>query len=98
MKKITFPLKRPVRITPLKGDTEVNVVTSGDVIVSECKADSCKREPPIKVVSTDRGCITCSPKGYMMTLKVILPTEMASEREYLKQVNMLFDKMLAEEL
>lgn len=97
MKKISFPLKTPVRITPLKGDTNVDVVTSGDVLVSECNTNSRKREPRIEVVSTDRGCITCSPKGYLMTLKVILPTEMASEREYHKQVNMLFDKMLSEE-
>lgn len=97
MKKISFQLTKPVRITPLKGDSKVDVVTSGDVVVSEYNANPRKREPRIEVVSTERGSITCSPKGYLMTLKIILPAEMASEREYHKQVNMLFDKMLSEE-
>lgn len=97
MKKIAFELTKPVRITPLKGDTEVEIITSGDVLVSAHNSNTRKREPRIEVVSTERGNITCSPKGYLMTLKIILPTEMASEREYHRQVNMLFDKMLSEE-
>ena len=96
MKKINFPLRKPVRLTPLKGDTEVYIETSGDVIVSDYVPAARKKEPRIRVASTERAELSSSPKGYLFTLKIILPAEIATEREFHKQVNLLFDSMLQE--
>ena len=93
MKRIEFPLTRPVRLTPLSGQTLVELTTTGDVLVADYvpARPYCKRNVP--VVNTERGQITSSPKGYYLTLKVIQPAEMATEREFHRQVDMLFDEM-----
>lgn len=93
MKKIEFTLTRPVRLTPLSGQTQVELTTTGDVLVSDYVPERpyCKRCIP--VAFTERGQITSSPKGCYLTMKVILPTDMASEREFHRQVELLFDQM-----
>lgn len=93
MKRIEFPLTRSVRLTPLSGQTQVALTTTGDVLVSNYLPvrPYCQRSVP--VVATERGQITSSPKGCYLTMKVILPAEIASEREFHRQVELLFDEM-----
>ena len=92
--KIEFPLLSSVRLTPLSGDTTVCLVTTGDVVITDQHPSGATPRPhSIPIARTERGLLSSSPKGFVFTLKVILPVELASEEEFLRQVRLLFEKM-----
>lgn len=91
-KKINFPLLSSVRLSPISGETDVEITTSGNVLVSDYHPVRPRGPRSIPIAKTRYGALSSSPKGNYVTLKVILPFDMASEREFHRQVEMLFDE------
>lgn len=91
MRTIDFSLKNPVRITPLSGTTNVSVRTNGDVIISDSVPSSQPRERSITIADTGKGTLSRSPKGLNRTVKITLPLMEASEMEFHRQVDLLFE-------
>ena len=92
MKHISFPLLRPVCLTPLSGKTQVELTTTGKVLISNYAPKRRYRDRLVQIASTRRATLSSSPKGLFLTAKIILPIEEATEKEFHNQVATLFYK------
>lgn len=91
MKKIYFNLNNSVLLTPLTGETKVTLHTTGDVLISQqTPSFSLPRKRSIILANTRCATLSRSPKGYNRTVKITLPIDQASEREFIKQIRHLF--------
>lgn len=99
MRKISFPLLHSVRLTPLTGAAEVDIQTTGDVLITEYKRlPHPRRAPYVHIADTKRASLVSSPKGRYLTMKIILPVEIASEREFHRQVSLIYDEMMIDRI
>lgn len=95
---IEFELQNAVKLVPLTGKTSVKVTTTGDVLINDPAPSAVPRVRSIKIAETQFGCLSVSPGGMNTTVKIILPTEMASKENFLLEVHALFDQMKLEEI
>lgn len=91
MRNINFPLNNPVRLTPVSGTTTVSVQTTGDVLVTEATESKTHHERAIVMADSGKGTLSRSPKGLNRTVKITLPLQEASESEFHRQVDKLFE-------
>lgn len=97
-KFIEFPLLNAVKLVPRKGKTDVTVITTGEVDIIDPAPSAEPRERCIEMAKTSHGHITKSPAGLNTTLKIILPTVIATKENFLLEVHALFDLMKLEEI
>lgn len=97
-KIIEFQLLRAVKMVPVKGKTDVKVATTGDVLIIDPAPRAEPRVRSIKLAETQFGTLSVSPKGINTTLKIILPTVIATKENFLLEVHALFDQMRLEEI
>lgn len=96
MKKIIeFKLKSPVKLVNMVGDTDVRIVTNGEVMIID-NLISEHRERMVKLCETKHAVLTQSPGGLRRTVKINLPTEKMSCEEVIRQVMILFDVYLGD--
>lgn len=95
MKQIDFRLTQPVRLVPMVGTTNVSVRTTGDVLIQEC-GETEHRQRAVTIVETHKASLKRSPGGMYQTVKIRLRIGEASEHEFHRQLTILFDKMLTE--
>ena len=88
-----LPQGSSISVAALSGSAEVSVETCGRALVTRHGEGVAPRERPVTIAETERGVMRVSPKGWMTTVKVILPTSMADEAEFVHQVHMLFREM-----
>lgn len=97
-KIIEFPLLNAVKLVPLRGKTNVMVTTTGEVLVSDPEPSAEPRVRSITLAKTDYGRLSVSPAGQNTTVKVILPTDMATREQFLLEVHALFDLVILEKI
>lgn len=97
-KTIEFPLRNAVKLVPLKGKTEVTVTTTGDVMINDATPTAEHRVRSITLAETNYGRLSVSPGGMNTTVKVILPSDMATKENFLLEVHALFDQMILERI
>ena len=91
MKKIIeFKLKSPVKLVNMVGDTDVRIVTNGEVMIIDGLISE-HRERAVKLCETKHAVLTQSPGGNRRTVKINLPTDVMSREEAVRQVMHLFD-------
>lgn len=93
MKQIEFVLERPVRLVPMRGESDVIIRTTGDVLVHDCSPSE-HRLKSITLTETQRASLKRSPMGLYQTVKIRLPLNEASEHEFHRQLTMLFDNVM----
>lgn len=93
MKTVNMSLERPVRIIPLNGETSLNIVSTGDYIISHTSTSDAPRVRAITLADTGKAVLSKSPMGANRTLKIILASEEASKEEFMRQVEMVWNKM-----
>lgn len=99
MKRIyEFPLLNAVKLVPRKGKTDVTVITTGEVDIIDPAPRAEPRVRRIKLAETQFGTLSVSPKGMNTTVKIIMPSEMATKENFLLEVHALFDQMRLEEI
>ena len=96
-KIIEFPLKHAVKLVPVKGDTQVEVVTNGDVLIKDSTPSPDPQPRSILLAESIYGRLTSSPGGMKHTVKIILPAELATRQNFLLEVHALFDNLLLEQ-
>lgn len=107
-KKVSFVLNRPVRLAPKSGTTQVDIRTTGCFALNEeepkmplpfedaarvcCTTYVPYSERQFTLCATPHARLSRSPQGRLRTVKVILPWEMASEEQFVREVRKLFRK------
>lgn len=93
MKTIDFPLVRPVRITPVHGQSHVAVTTTGDVAITETVRDAASLPRPrsVTLVDTGRARLKRTPADLFRILEIRLPTSVASEEEFYNEMDRLLE-------
>lgn len=88
-KDIIFTLERSVRITPVRGNSKVQVSTDGEVQITNV-LPRLPRVRRIVEASTFYGTLTHSPKCLFRTVRITLPFEEASEKNFHTHLTHLF--------
>lgn len=91
IKRMDFRLDRAVRLMPVCGAADVSICSSGDFLLSVPSVAAEPRERAITLADSGKGVLSRSPKGFNSTVKITLPTVMASREEFHHQVDILFD-------
>lgn len=88
-KTIQFDLKNPVRLIPLKGETNVNVRTNGDVMIIEDRTDSPRRRD---IVQSDTGVarLKITPGGQFRKVEICLRTDESCCERFYEEMENLF--------
>lgn len=89
MQSSRFRLEAPVRLVPLKGETTVDIKTTGSykVIV---KSVSNPKPPVSRLSHSDHGRLTQSPAGHSRTVKITLPEGGWEYEDFLREMFILF--------
>lgn len=93
-----FTVKEGNKITvyALKGDLDMTVSSVTEPFVSEASIAHASRPKDIPLATIPYGKLFSSPMGNNITAKVMLPKALASKEEFVRQVEMLYDKLAAE--
>lgn len=92
MKTLQFKLKSAVSLIPLSENTDILLLASRDIIVSDAEpATTAHRQPSFVLAVNNRGRLTRSPKGRNTTRNITLPTKKASMAEFIEQIQDLFN-------
>jgi len=97
MKTIQFPLLNAVKLVPLKGKTQVEIATTGEVAVYDPAPSPEPRPRNIVLAESIYGKLTSTPAGMNHIVKITLPADMATRENFLLEVHALFDNLLLEE-
>lgn len=84
-------MEQPIKLVPVCGDTEVEIETSGEYEVIDCKATVHRGPRQIVLAATEFATLSRSPMGMNRTVRVTLPTEMATMDNFIQQVESVFE-------
>ncbi len=93
-KRIQFPLRNAVKLIPLKGETNVEVTTTGDVLIKDPAPCNPPRQRSILLAQSIYGKLTSSPGGLNHSVKITFPVEEATRENFLLEVQAIFDNLL----
>lgn len=96
-KIIQFPLNNAVRIVPIKGKTNVELVTTGEVLIQDPAPSPNPRPRDIVLAESIYGKLTSTPAGMNTSVKITFPREMATRKNFILEVHALFDNLMLEQ-
>ena len=97
MKIIEFKLNNPVKLIPLKGKTNVEVSTTGEVLIQDPAPSPDPRPRDIVLAESIYGRLTSTPAGMNHSVKITFPAKMATRENFLLEVHALFDNLMLEQ-
>lgn len=97
MKKFNFALNNAIKLVPLKGNTNVEVVTTGDVLIQDPSPSHNPRPRDIVLSESIYGKLTSTPGGMNHSVKITFPAAEATRKNFLLEVHALFDNLMLEQ-
>lgn len=88
-----FIVKDRLKITNIKGNTTVVIISDGEYEVAESSSKKESRQRAITLADTGKAIFSKSPQGQNRTLKITLPCTEASEEEFYRQTLLIFEQM-----
>lgn len=96
-KIIQFPLNNAVKIVPLTGKTNVEVSTTGEVLIHDPAPSPDPRPRDIILTESIYGRLTSTPCGINHSVKITFPARLATRENFLLEVHALFDNLMLEQ-
>lgn len=92
-RKIVFELTKPVRLIPIVGESDVEITTTGDVLVVDCLPTE-HRVRSVTIAETQKASLKRSPHGLYRTVSIRVRADQATETEFHRQLSILFEMAL----